>query len=146
MSGLVAPSSSIAASAPTDCRGCGACCFSASPTFVRVTGDDWDRLGGDAETFAHFVEHRAFMRMDGGHCAALRIGPESSSASDFFCTIYERRPQICRDLARGSPQCDAEIALKNTGVATKTALMSWRPPMHTATLPLPTAHSALPTL
>jgi Fe-S-cluster containining protein len=31
---------------------------------------------------------------------------------DYFCTIYERRPQICRDLARGSPECEGERALK----------------------------------
>ena len=31
---------------------------------------------------------------------------------EFFCTIYERRPQVCRDLARGSPECDGERALK----------------------------------
>ena len=98
--------------APADCRRCGACCFSASPTFVRVTGDDWTRLGADAETFAHFVGHRAFMRMSGGHCAALEIRPEANGATGFFCTLYERRPQTCRDLARGSAQCAGEIATK----------------------------------
>lgn len=80
--------------------------------FVRVTGDDWARLGDDAERVAHFVGNRAFMRMRGGHCAALEVRRSQDGAPDFFCTLYERRPQICRDLARGSPECDGEIAAK----------------------------------
>jgi uncharacterized protein len=75
---------------------------------VRVTGDDWSRLGNDAEKLASFIGHRAYMRMRDGHCEALEIRGGSSGASEFFCTIYERRPQICRDLARGSPECAGE--------------------------------------
>jgi uncharacterized protein len=101
---------------PTDCRRCGVCCFSASPTYVRVTGDDWSRLGAEAERVAHFVENRAFMRMRDGHCAALEVRRGADGAADFFCTIYERRPQTCRDLARGSPQCLGEIATKGDAV------------------------------
>jgi uncharacterized protein len=75
-----------------------------------VTGDDWERLGGDAEKSAHFSGHRAFMRMQDGHCAALAIRRSPANAPEFFCTLYEKRPQICRDLARGSPQCEGERA------------------------------------
>ena len=97
---------------PTDCRCCGVCCFSRLDTFVRVTGDDWVRLGPEAERLAHFVGHRAYMRMAGGHCAALEIRPATDGAPDFFCTAYEIRPQVCRDLARGSPACAGERAAK----------------------------------
>lgn len=76
---------------------------------MRVTGADWTRLGETAEQLAHFTGrgNEAFMQMTDGHCAALvirRIG----DGTEFFCTIYERRPQICRDLTRGSPECDGE--------------------------------------
>lgn len=101
------------AGAPSDCRRCGACCFSRSPEFVRVTGADWSRLGEEAARLAQFIGHRAFMRMSGGHCAALDVRATAGGAPDFFCTIYERRPQICRELERGSPQCAGEIAAKS---------------------------------
>ncbi len=99
---------------PADCRACGACCFSPSDSFVRVTGADWARLGDLAEPFAHFLGHRAWMRMRDGHCAALEIRAGATGSRDYFCTIYEHRPQICRDLARGSPECLGEVATKRS--------------------------------
>ena len=93
---------------PADCRGCGACCFSASPTFVRVTGADWTRLAERAEEVAQFIGHRAYMRMRDGHCSALDVRSREDGAADFYCTLYEQRPQICRDLGRGSPECRGE--------------------------------------
>jgi hypothetical protein len=82
-------------------------------TYVRVTGDDWERLGADADRVAHFVGNRAYMRMSAaGHCAALEVRTAADGAREFFCTVYERRPQVCRDLARGSPECEGERATK----------------------------------
>ncbi len=83
---------------------------------MRVTGADWTRLGDAAERVAHFIGrgHEAYMRMRDGHCAALevrRVG-EGAAVVEYFCTIYDRRPQICRDLARGSPECEGERATK----------------------------------
>lgn len=100
-----------------ECRRCGVCCFSDSSSYVWMTGDDWLRLGADAERHAHFIGNRAFMRMRDGHCAALAVKRDATGAPDFFCTIYEQRPQICRDLARGSPECAGELATKATRVA-----------------------------
>jgi hypothetical protein len=88
------------------------CCFSQLDTYVRVTGADWDRLGAAAERVAHFVGHRAYMRMRDGHCASLEPRRMPTGATEFFCTIYENRPQVCRDLARGSPECEGERAAK----------------------------------
>lgn len=102
---------------PADCRRCGVCCFSAAPDYVRVTGEDWARLGAEADRWAHFLGHRAFMRMTDGHCAALAVQRGPDGAADFFCTIYERRPQTCRDLDRGSPSCAGELAAKAARVA-----------------------------
>lgn len=83
------------------------------PTYVRVTGDDWVRLGGEAERVAHFIGHRAYMRMEHGRCAALAIHTDEGGDTEYFCTVYAQRPQVCRDLARGSPQCRAEWEQKN---------------------------------
>ena len=84
---------------------------------MRVSGDDWTRLGEDAPRVAHFSGTRAFMRMHEGHCGALEIRRMPDGGVNFFCTIYERRPQICRDLARASWQCLGERAAKADRVA-----------------------------
>jgi Fe-S-cluster containining protein len=71
---------------------------------VRVTGDDYARLGEAAERLTHFVGNRCYMRMTGERCAALSITP----SGEFVCSVYQHRPQICRDLSRGGPECEAE--------------------------------------
>jgi len=96
----------------TDCLRCGVCCHSHLDTYVRVTGADWERLGSDAERVARFIGNRAYMRMVDGHCAALDVRTAPDGGREFFCTIYEKRPQVCRDLARGSPECAGERAMK----------------------------------
>ncbi len=97
---------------PTDCLRCGVCCFSQLDTFVRVTGADWDRLGPEAAMVAHFIGHRAYMKMTDAHCAALAPRRTPEGETEFFCTVYDRRPQVCRELARGSPECEGELATK----------------------------------
>jgi len=92
-----------------DCTDCAACCLSDDPRYVRVSGDDHARMGESVETFALFIENRCFMRIEGGRCAALRVEP---GRGEFRCELYEVRPQICRDLERGSPQCRAELYRK----------------------------------
>lgn len=75
-----------------------------------MTGDDWTRLGPEAGRRAHFTGHRAYMKMQDGHCAALEPRQAADGATDYFCSIYERRPQICRDLQRGSAECHGELS------------------------------------
>lgn len=86
------------------CLECGTCCFSNLETSVRVTGDDYERLGDLAEDVVHFVGNRAYMRLGDGHCVALRIELEGR----FVCSVYEKRPDACRDLERASPPCAGE--------------------------------------
>lgn len=87
------------------CLRCGACCFNDNPTAVRVTGDDLDRLGEvDGTALTNWVGHRLFMRVVQGRCAALEVRADGT----FACAVYERRPQVCRDLAQGSAACNAE--------------------------------------
>lgn len=101
----------MAESPPVDCTRCGVCCFSTLETYVRITGEDWAVLWPESERIAHFIGHRAYMKMEAGHCAALLIRP-GNNGPEYFCTVYERRPAICRELGRGSPECEAERVLK----------------------------------
>ena len=94
---------------PADCLTCGACCFSQLPTYVRVTGEDWSRLDERAESVAHFVRTRAFMKMRDGHCAALAIR-EGKEGREYFCSVYGQRPQVCRDLAELEQKADRACA------------------------------------
>ncbi len=95
-------------SPPPPCIECGTCCFSNLDTSVRVTGDDYERLGEAAQDFVEFVGNRAYMRLADGHCAALRV----ELSGRFFCTVYETRPDACRDLERASAQCAGELYTK----------------------------------
>jgi Fe-S-cluster containining protein len=103
---------------PDDCMRCGACCFSESLRHVRVTGDDHARLGDDAEGVVTWLDNTAFMRLEQvagaspalHRCAALAVDAASGT---FSCSLYERRPQICRDLARASGECRGELAAKS---------------------------------
>lgn len=73
---------------------------------MRVSGDDYARLAARAESLVWFDEqNRAYMRMSEGHCSALVIDAPSGQ---FVCGVYATRPQLCRDLARGSGACLAE--------------------------------------
>ena len=100
---------------PASCLECGTCCFSNLETSVRVTGDDYGRLGSAVDDLVHFVGNRAYMRLIDGHCAALRIELEGR----FVCTVYETRPDACRDLERGSAQCAGELFTKEGRPAAK---------------------------
>lgn len=91
-----------------ECLTCGACCFSELPTYVRVRGADYERLGDDAERLTFFEHNRCYLRMDGGRCAALTV----QTSGRFVCSVYERRPAICRDLKRGGAACQAELDAK----------------------------------
>ncbi len=92
-----------------ECLECGVCCFSDLEGFVRVWGADYERLGRSAPDLSVFIGNRCFMRMVDGHCAALELSPDTGA---FVCSIYGQRPQICRDLERGSAECAGERSLK----------------------------------
>lgn len=83
---------------------------------MRVTGADWERLGVDAERVAHFIGNRAFMKMNDGRCAALVPQIAADGEPEYLCSIYAVRPQVCRDLARGSPECEGERMSKGARV------------------------------
>jgi len=76
---------------------------------VRVTGDDYERLGERAEVLVRFDGFRGYMRMADGHCGALVI---DAASGRWRCGDYAARPQVCRELARSSGECLAELDAK----------------------------------
>ena len=94
---------------PESCLACGACCFGDLPDYVRVSGNDHARLGEHAETLTVWKDNRCFLRMEDGHCAALRVDRERG---ELPCSIYALRPETCRSFERGSPECLGELARK----------------------------------
>lgn len=72
-------------------------------------GHDYSRLGDAAESLVRFIDNRAYLRMLDGHCIALSMAPQTHR---FECQVYSTRPDACRELARGSPACDAERLVK----------------------------------
>ena len=92
-----------------ECLACGTCCFSTLRRYVPVTGNDHARLGDAGAPLVTWDENRAYMRLEDGHCSALRL---DEAAGHFACTVYESRPQVCRDLARTSSACAGERSTK----------------------------------
>jgi Fe-S-cluster containining protein len=93
-----------------DCCDCGACCFSRLSAYVRVPGADYTLLGERAAELVCFESNRAYMRMSEGHCLALKV---DVALRRFTCNTYATRPQICRELERGSSACRGELAAKH---------------------------------
>jgi uncharacterized protein len=107
------------------CIACGACCFSALADYVQVTGNDYARLGELAANVVHFSGIHAYMNMNAGHCAALRIEPNSG---EMTCSIYAVRPAICRELGCGSAECAAEVHAKGERPAAELLKLRTKPP------------------
>ena len=85
--------------------------------YVRLLGDDWEFLGESANEVAQFIGNRAYMRMRDGHCVALQRIDGLDGQRLFHCSIYDKRPTLCRELERGSPECAADLELKAERVA-----------------------------
>jgi Fe-S-cluster containining protein len=73
---------------------------------VRVLGSDHERLRERADDLTHFIGNRCYMKRTHGQCAALAV---EVTTGRFVCSVYQQRPDVCRDLERASPQCRAEI-------------------------------------
>ena len=81
--------------AEVSCSNCQACCCRLEVMILTDTGvpdryvavDKWG-----AETM---------LRLDDGWCAAV-------DRETFMCTIYDRRPLVCREFDMGSYECEVE--------------------------------------
>ncbi|MFT5448406.1 MAG: Fe-S-cluster containining protein [Gammaproteobacteria bacterium] len=79
------------------CSDCHACCCRLEVILITETGVPEYFI----DTNAWGV--RVMARLDDGWCAAL-------DRDTFRCSIYERRPTICRDFGMGSYECQTERA------------------------------------
>lgn len=82
------------------CAGCGRCCYQVVE-LVPLTDDVPEEL---------VVEHdgvRCLEQRGDGACMALDLTTQ-------LCTIYERRPQVCRDFRRGEALCRNVLARPRT--------------------------------
>jgi Fe-S-cluster containining protein len=92
---------------PVDCRSCGACCREA---YHSVTVSVRDPVVWKQPALIERHGHRFEIRREGARCAALadrraEAPAARASAPLFACTIYEDRPQACRDFAAGGRHC-----------------------------------------
>ena len=83
--------------AEVTCANCEACCCRLEVMLITETGvpDHFiaaDKWGG-----------RTMARSEDGWCSAL-------DRNTLMCTIYDKRPMICRDLTMGDYECIAERA------------------------------------
>ncbi|RRJ83017.1 YkgJ family cysteine cluster protein [Aestuariirhabdus litorea] len=77
---------------PITCESCQACCCRLEVLLISDTGVPAELIASDrwgGQTMA---------RLDDGWCAAL-------DRSTLRCTIYDRRPLICREFAEGEQDC-----------------------------------------
>jgi Fe-S-cluster containining protein len=78
-----------------DCDQCEACCCRLEVILLGDTGVPYRYL--DENEYGHEV----MARLDDGKCVAL-------DRNTMRCTIYEQRPQVCRDFEMGSFACEEE--------------------------------------
>lgn len=88
---------SQALSQAVSCADCEACCCRLE---VMLIGDDVPARYTEANPWGGEV----MRRLDDGWCAAL-------DRNSMRCTIYGRRPDICRDFEMGASDCIAEHTL-----------------------------------
>lgn len=84
---------------PTEilCSNCAACCCRLEVMLITDTGVP-DRFIQENEDGSQVMA-----RLDDGWCAAL-------DRNTLMCSIYEKRPWICREFAMGSYECREERA------------------------------------
>ena len=83
--------------ADVSCTRCDACCCRLEVLLISETGVphhliELDRWGGEV-----------MIRLDDGWCVAL-------DRNTMMCTIYDRRPLVCREFKMGSYECQVERA------------------------------------
>lgn len=78
-----------------DCQTCGACCTAKWAVDVEGSDDVPPHLVKDDRLFGPIMRCRA------GNCIALR----GTVGGAVRCSIYERRPQVCRGFEPGSEPC-----------------------------------------
>ncbi len=90
-------------SGDSPCLTCGACCAALS---VGFSADETSRRGGSVPTALTDPWIPGHVRMRGTSRAPRRcVALDGRVGEGTRCTIYERRPSPCADLAPGSAWC-----------------------------------------
>jgi Fe-S-cluster containining protein len=90
---------------PLDCRTCGACCVPELklPFYVGVTERDLARLTPRFRS-RNVARGSILTKVDRvGHCVCVAL--QGTVGRRVNCTIYERRPDACRQLEAGRRAC-----------------------------------------
>ena len=89
---------------PSPCQSCGACC-DFSPDWPRFSLESDDALALIPVKLV--ASNFSGMRCDGNRCSALagKVGEATA------CTIYDVRPEVCRDCQPGDDACTMARAL-----------------------------------
>ena len=84
-----------------DCLECGACCAK-EPCWVEVSQSDFEFLDDpELVTSGDILPWSMKTKGEKFQCVAL----DGKVGEKVFCTIYEKRPMICRQVQRGSEIC-----------------------------------------
>lgn len=81
-----------------DCQACGACCAYSSewPRFTMETDEALDKI----------PEHLVAADLSGMRCEDQRcMALEGKIGGTVRCTIYEVRPEVCRECQPNDPEC-----------------------------------------
>ncbi|MFL5306624.1 MAG: YkgJ family cysteine cluster protein [Polyangia bacterium] len=87
---------------PVDCQACGACCREA---YHSVTVSVRDPVVWREPALIVRNGHRFEILREGPRCAALKVARDHDGTTRYSCTIYENRPQPCRDFAANGRHC-----------------------------------------
>lgn len=84
-----------------DCINCGACCAK-EPCWVEVSKEDFEYLANpELTTVGDIFPWSMKTKGEQHQCIALH----GNIGGYVFCSIYEKRPTICRTVQRGSEIC-----------------------------------------
>jgi uncharacterized protein len=100
----LAPVQGDPASDGSDCVACGRCCHH-EPRTVTLLEADEVRMGEPLLTKLTVLHDKPpyfrFVKNDGEACGAL----DRSRPNHYPCSVYEVRPDGCREVEAGSPAC-----------------------------------------
>ncbi len=97
-----------------DCTRCGACCVAdyEGPDYVHLLDQDLDRLDPEEQDRLVYTERSygkqqhsmktVYDRRGNCRCIALK----GVVGEDVSCSIYDRRPNVCRNFTAGDSVCD----------------------------------------
>lgn len=93
---MIPPAPTLSSSSSFDCQTCGACCAHDEAWVVFIGEGDSDGLPD------RFVDaERGGMCFEDGRCKGLA----GTLGEAVRCTVYSRRPLVCRELQAGDPDC-----------------------------------------